>query len=92
MHDLVRNGTVTRDLDTIELYEWACADLMQHLDYSETFGLLRLRWVKANPKSTADVSCLQACLQHWDLVNAQKVIIHIPGVPVPAGSEGSVGC
>jgi len=71
--DLVRNSTVVKDLDAIELYEWACTDAMQDVDYSETFGVLRLRWVKANPKNTAGVSCLQTCVLHWDLVNAQQV-------------------
>ncbi|OIW22608.1 hypothetical protein CONLIGDRAFT_217055 [Coniochaeta ligniaria NRRL 30616] len=46
---------------------------MQDVDFSETFGTLRLRWVKANPKSTAGVSCLQTCVLHWDLVNAQQI-------------------
>ncbi len=65
--DLVRKGTVVKDLDTIELYEWACTDLMQDCHYSDTFGVLRLRWVKANPKSAAAISCLQTCVLHWDL-------------------------
>lgn len=73
--DLVRKGTVVKDLDTIELYEWACTDVMQDVDFPETFGVLRLRWVKANPKSTAGVSCLQTCVLHWDLVNAQQVFV-----------------
>lgn len=71
--DLVRKGTVVKDLDIIELYEWACTDIMGDVDFSETFGALRLRWVKANPKSPASVSCLQTCVLHWDLVNAQQV-------------------
>lgn len=76
----MRKGTVVKDLDTIELYEWACKDIMQDIDFSETFGVLRLRWVKANPKSAAGVSCLQTCVLHWDLVNAQQVStsFHIP--------------
>ncbi|KAB5522967.1 N-acetyltransferase B complex non catalytic subunit-domain-containing protein [Coniochaeta sp. 2T2.1] len=71
--ELVRKGTVVRDLESLELYEWACADVMQDVKYSESFGVLRLRWVKANPRSTAGVSCLQQCLLHWDLVNAQQI-------------------
>lgn len=70
----MRKGTVVKDLDTIELYEWACTDIMQDVDFSETFGVLRLRWVKANPKSTVGISCLQTCVLHWDLVNAQQVL------------------
>lgn len=76
--DLVRSGTVVKDLDTIELYEWACDGIMQDIDFSETFGVLRLRWVKVNPKSPACVSCLEICVHHWDLVNAQQVVHPVP--------------
>lgn len=71
--DLVRKGTVVKDLDTIELYEWACRDSQEDLNYGESFGVLRLRWVKAYPRGPGVTQCLQACLQHWDLVNAQQV-------------------
>jgi hypothetical protein len=80
VEDLVRKGTVVKDIDTIELYEWACTDIMHDLDFSETLGVLRLRWVKANPKSASAVSCLQACILHWDLVNAQQVLGDHPSV------------
>lgn len=72
--DLVSKGTIVKDLDTIELYEWACEDKVEESDYGNTFGVLRSRYVKANPKAIANgISCLQACLLHWDLVNAQQI-------------------
>lgn len=72
--DLVSKGTTVKDLETIELYEWACEDQIEASDYSNTFGVLRSRYVKANPRAiTNGISCLQACLLHWDLVNAQQI-------------------
>lgn len=71
--DYVRKGTVVKDLDTIELLEWACRSFRDGLGYRDSLGVLRLRWVKAYPRSPAVTQCLQACLQHWDLVNAQQV-------------------
>lgn len=70
---LVRKGTVPKDVEALELYEWACRDLQTADEYAETLGVLRSRWVKANPKLPAAQQCLQACVQHWDLVNAQQV-------------------
>ncbi|KAK3321953.1 N-acetyltransferase B complex non catalytic subunit-domain-containing protein [Apodospora peruviana] len=61
------------DLDTLELYEWAARDFLEDIDYSDTLGPLRARWVKANPKSPAAVQCLQSCLEFWDLVSAQQI-------------------
>jgi len=71
--DLASNGSVPSDVESLELYEWACRDIQPWTSYPETLGVLRSRWVKANPRSPAVVSCLQACLQQWDLVNAQQV-------------------
>ncbi|OAA61737.1 N-acetyltransferase B complex, non-catalytic subunit [Niveomyces insectorum RCEF 264] len=92
----VRQGVVPRDLESVELYEWACADarLLTGGDidgggggspsssssaaasaaYAATFGTLRLRWVKANPRNVAGgIASLKECLLHWDLVNAQQI-------------------
>ncbi|KAK3940885.1 N-acetyltransferase B complex non catalytic subunit-domain-containing protein [Diplogelasinospora grovesii] len=70
--ELIRQKTVP-DLDTIDLYEWATQDLLADLEYAETLGPLRARWVKANPKSPLAVQCLQSCLEYWDLVSAQQI-------------------
>ncbi len=71
---LVRKGSVPKDIDAIELLEWACSEAQVHLDYTATFGVLRFRWVKANPRNVqAGITCLRECLLNWDLVNAQQV-------------------
>ena len=70
---LVRSGSVPADVETLDLYEWACREAGSLTSYSDTLGVLRMRWVKANPRSPAALSCFQACLREWDLVNAQQV-------------------
>jgi len=70
---LLRTGSVPADVETLELYEWACREAGSLASYSETLGVLRLRWAKANPRSSAALSCFRACLREWDLVNAQQV-------------------
>src|SRR3569833_371659 len=79
---VVRNGSVSADPETLQLYEWACSSSQASINYSDTNGALRLRWVKANPRNPAAVSCLQACVQHWDLTNAQQVGSHPPRPPL----------
>lgn len=72
---LLKNAEVPADLESVELLEWAYPAEQFSASYSQTIGLLRLRWVKANTKnSPAVLSCLEACIQQWDLVNAQQVI------------------
>ncbi|CAK7231421.1 hypothetical protein SCUCBS95973_007911 [Sporothrix curviconia] len=73
-----RSSSMTPDLEAIELLEWACEEsLLQHeyeKAYGATFGVLRARWVKANPRSAAAATnCLRSCLQAWDLANAQQI-------------------
>ncbi|KAL2134445.1 hypothetical protein VTI74DRAFT_157 [Chaetomium olivicolor] len=71
--ELVKNKK-TADIDTIELYEWACRDFFGYeVEYADTLGPLRARWAKANPGSPLAVQCLQACLEKWDLVSAQQI-------------------
>ncbi|KAL2144370.1 hypothetical protein VTI28DRAFT_9194 [Corynascus sepedonium] len=71
--ELVKNKK-TPDLDTIELYEWACRDFFDYdIEYADTLGPLRARWAKANPSSPLAMQCLQACLERWDLVSAQQI-------------------
>lgn len=74
---LVKSKTVP-DYDVLELYEWAALDFLEDIDYADTIGPLRARWVKANPKSTLAVQCLQSCLEYWDLVSAQQVRSYRP--------------
>ncbi|KAL1853195.1 hypothetical protein VTK73DRAFT_9055 [Phialemonium thermophilum] len=85
--DLVRQGTVVKDLDVLDLYEWACRDFLDDLDYSATLGLLRLRWAKQNPRSPGVMPCLQACLQHWDLVNAQQIAVLLDKSAPPTSTD-----
>ena len=71
--ELVKNKK-TPDIDTIELYEWACGDFFDfEVEYADTLGPLRARWAKANPASPLALQCLQSCLENWDLVSAQQV-------------------
>lgn len=71
--ELVKNKK-TPDIDSIELYEWACRDFFDYdVEYADSLGPLRARWVKANASSPLAVQCLQACLARWDLVSAQQV-------------------
>jgi N-terminal acetyltransferase B complex non-catalytic subunit len=73
LDELVKNKK-TPDIETIELYEWACRDFFGHeVDYTDTLGPLRARWAKANPGTPQAVKCLQVCLERWDLVSAQQV-------------------
>ncbi|KAK9437057.1 N-acetyltransferase B complex non catalytic subunit [Metarhizium brunneum] len=70
----VRDGTVVKDVDGIDLLEWATLDLIPEDAFPETIGPLRVRAVKAAPKDKiAATRCLQSCLLHWDLVSAQQI-------------------
>lgn len=70
----VKDGTVVKDVDGIDLLEWATLDLISEDAFPETLGPLRVRAVKAAPKDKiASTRCLQSCLLHWDLVSAQQV-------------------
>lgn len=70
---LVRDKTAVPDLDSLELYEWSLKETRAAIDYSQTIGVLRARWAKANATSPHVVECLRACVLAWDLVNAQQV-------------------
>lgn len=71
---LVKDASVVRDADSLELLEWASEGLLEDHEFSETFGPLKLRYVKANPKDkNGGTRCLESCLLHWDLVSAQQV-------------------
>lgn len=71
---LVQDPTAVRDPDTLELLEWASEEFIEDRDFSETFGPLKLRYVKAKPKDkNGGTRCLESCLLHWDLISAQQV-------------------
>ncbi|KAK1985248.1 N-acetyltransferase B complex non catalytic subunit [Colletotrichum cereale] len=74
IHKLVKDTSAVRDADSLELLEWASEGFMQHQGFAETFGPLKLRYVKANPKDkNGGTRCLESCLLHWDLVSAQQI-------------------
>ncbi|KJZ80075.1 hypothetical protein HIM_00789 [Hirsutella minnesotensis 3608] len=70
----VKDGVVVKDVDGIDLLEWAVLDLIPDDEYADTLGPLRARAVKASPKDkVAATRCLESCLLHWDLVSAQQI-------------------
>lgn len=70
----VKDGTVIKDADGIDLLEWATKDLLEEDDFADTLGQLRVRAAKASPKDQNQTTrCLESCLLHWDLVSAQQV-------------------
>ncbi|PHH62658.1 hypothetical protein CDD81_6804 [Ophiocordyceps australis] len=70
----VRQDTVIKDVDAIDLLEWAAAHLLGQDGFAATLGTLRVRLVKAWPKNrVAATRCLESCLLHWDLVSAQQI-------------------
>ncbi|KAM4054304.1 n-acetyltransferase B complex (NatB) non catalytic subunit [Hirsutella rhossiliensis] len=74
VRQFVRAGTVVKDVDAIDLLEWATLDLMDEADFAESLGALRVRAAKASPKDRNAVTrCLESCLLHWDLVSAQQI-------------------
>ncbi|TQW12064.1 cytoskeleton organization protein [Cordyceps javanica] len=74
LHAYVKDGTVIRDADGIDLLEWATRDLLEEDDFHQTLGSLRVRAAKASPKDKNQTTrCLESCLLHWDLVSAQQI-------------------
>ena len=72
--ECLKRGASVKDSSILELYEWACQNLVDESQYGETHGQLRLRLVKAVPKDKANaLQCLRLCLLHWDLTNAQQI-------------------
>ncbi|KAH6608330.1 hypothetical protein Trco_001676 [Trichoderma cornu-damae] len=69
----VKDGSTIKDVDAIDLMEWATAHLIGQDEFAETLGPLRVRAVKAAPKDKiAATRCLESCLLHWDLASAQQ--------------------
>lgn len=70
----LKDGTVIKDVDAIDLLEWATLDLTEEDDFLTTLGPLRVKAVKAAPKDKiAGTRNLEACLVHWDLASAQQI-------------------
>ena len=70
----LKDGTVVKDSDGLDLLEWATEAFFSEDEYPETLGPLRVRAVKASPKERmAGAKNLESCLMHWDLTSAQQV-------------------
>ncbi|KAK4065909.1 uncharacterized protein Triagg1_8461 [Trichoderma aggressivum f. europaeum] len=70
----VKEGSTVKDVDALDLLEWATTNLLDQDDFAETLGPLRVRAVKAAPKDKfAATRCLESCLLHWDLASAQQI-------------------
>lgn len=71
---LVKDGTAVRDVESLELLEWAAGEMVGEGFFAEAIGPLRVRLAKGNPKDRVTaVDCLESCLLHWDLSSAQQV-------------------
>ncbi|KAI5859611.1 N-acetyltransferase B complex non catalytic subunit-domain-containing protein [Durotheca rogersii] len=69
---MVKDGTIIKDVDTLDLYEFACSRI--DINYSETIGVLRLRLVKALPKDQNSCArCFDACVWNYDWKSAQQI-------------------
>lgn len=69
---MVNDNTVLKDVDALDLYEFAIDGLS--MDYAKTIGVLRARLAKALPKDqNIGLECLEACMWHSDWENAQEV-------------------
>ncbi|KAJ2982585.1 hypothetical protein NUW58_g6409 [Xylaria curta] len=69
---MVSDNTVIKDVDTLDLYEFAVDGLS--MDYAKSIGVLRARLAKAVPKDqNAGLKCLEACMWHSDWENAQEI-------------------
>ncbi|KAI0482692.1 N-acetyltransferase B complex non catalytic subunit-domain-containing protein [Xylariaceae sp. FL0804] len=72
VEEMVKDGIVIRDVDMLDLYEFACAE--SDMVYSDNIGALRVRFVKANAKNKEScVRCFDACLRNCDWLNAQQI-------------------
>ncbi|KAL6903921.1 N-acetyltransferase B complex non catalytic subunit domain-containing protein [Trichoderma evansii] len=70
----VKDGSTIKDVEAIELMEWATTNLIDPDEFADTLGPLRVRAVKAAPKDKfAATRCLESCLLHWDLASAQQI-------------------
>ncbi|KAI0545084.1 N-acetyltransferase B complex non catalytic subunit-domain-containing protein [Xylaria curta] len=73
---MVNDNTVIRDMDALDLYEFAMT--CRPMNYAKTIGVLRSRLVKALPKDqNAGVKCLEACMWYSDWENAQEIAVSL---------------
>ncbi|PKS06259.1 hypothetical protein jhhlp_007005 [Lomentospora prolificans] len=71
---LLKDGAAVKDVEGLELLEWACHDIMPESFFQEAIGPLRVRLVKLAPKDKVTaIDCLESCLLHWDLSSAQQI-------------------
>ncbi|KAI1465594.1 N-acetyltransferase B complex non catalytic subunit-domain-containing protein [Daldinia caldariorum] len=72
VESMIKDNITITDVDTLDLYEFACA--RTDINYSETIGVLRARLVKALPKDQKSCSrCFDACVWNSDWKNAQQI-------------------
>ncbi|KAI1110523.1 N-acetyltransferase B complex non catalytic subunit-domain-containing protein [Nemania sp. NC0429] len=73
---MVNDNTVMKDVDALDLYEFAVDRLS--IDYSKTIGVLRARLAKALPKDqSVGLKCLEACMWYSDWENAQEIAVSL---------------
>ncbi|KAI1173658.1 N-acetyltransferase B complex non catalytic subunit-domain-containing protein [Nemania sp. FL0916] len=73
---MVDDNTIIKDIDALDLYEFASHGLS--IDYSKTIGVLRARLVKALPKDqSTGLKCLEACMWNSDWDNAQEIAVSL---------------
>ncbi|KAI8950511.1 N-acetyltransferase B complex non catalytic subunit-domain-containing protein [Xylaria longipes] len=73
---MVNDNTTIKDVDALDLYEFAIAGTS--MDYAKTIGVLRGRLVKALPKDhVACLRCLEACMWYSDWENAQEIAVSL---------------
>lgn len=74
LYQYIKDGTILKDADGIDLLEWSTKELLPENEFAATIGVMRARAAKASPKDHTGVAkCLESCLLHWDLVNAQQI-------------------
>ncbi|KAI3322147.1 hypothetical protein HD806DRAFT_523531 [Xylariaceae sp. AK1471] len=73
---MVNENTTIKDVDALDLYEFAIHGLS--MDYTKTIGVLRVRLVKSLPKDqNAGLKCLEACMWYSDWENAQEIAVSL---------------
>ncbi|GAP92059.1 putative n-acetyltransferase b complex non catalytic subunit [Rosellinia necatrix] len=73
---MVNDNTVVKDIDALDLYEFAMDGLP--IDYAKTIGVLRARLAKSLPKDqNAGLRCFEACMWNSDWENAQEISVSL---------------
>ncbi|KAK5659258.1 hypothetical protein OQA88_1350 [Cercophora sp. LCS_1] len=64
------------DIDTVDLYEYFVQDFLDsEIEYADTLGPLRAKWVKDNPKNDRAIECMRTCLEYGDVGSAQGIAL-----------------